>query len=104
MTILTSLSHVRLAGKLCKLGAWIMAAMWLAVIVLFHIISNVSNDQANPGPNFNELFTTFTIMLLMAIPVFFFSLSLYAVGTLLDYISTEKNREEEVDEHVEITS
>jgi len=99
---------MRLAGKLCRLGAGIIAAVGLAVIVFLAVTvfypSNGPGDQASSGLNFNQLFNTFAIALLMAIPIFFFSLILYAAGTLLDYMSTEKNTQAASDERVEITS
>lgn len=108
MTTSTSLSRMCLAAKLCRRGASIIAAVGLVVIiflavVVFRVISNAS-DQASSGLNFNELFITFAIALLMAIPIFFFFLILYAVGAWLDYMSTEKNQQEVNDERVEITS
>ena len=101
----TSLSRMRLAGKLCKRGAWIIAAMGLAVIVLF-VISNLPNNQGNPGPgpDFNALFNTLLPALLIAILILFFFLILYAVGAVLDYLSTEKTPSVVDDERVEITS
>ncbi len=113
MTPSTSLSRMRLAGKLCRRGAGIIAAVGLAVIVFLAVTvfypsnfypSNGPGDQASSGLNFNQLFNTFAIALLMAIPIFFFSLILYAVGALLDYMSTEKNTQAASDEGVEITS
>jgi len=99
---------MRLAGKLCRRGAGIIAAVGLAVIVFLAVTvfypSNGPGDQASSGLNFNQLFNTFAIALLMAIPIFFFSLILYAVGALLDYMSTEKNTQAASDEGVEITS
>ena len=103
MTTSASLSRMRLVGKLCRSGAWIIAAAGLAVIA-YGIFSSVSSYQANSGQNFNDLLTTFAIAILIAIPIFFFFLILYAVGALLDYISAEKNTQAAKDERVEITS
>lgn len=101
----TSLSRMRLTGKLCRRGAWIIAAVGLAVIIyLDFFVINDNGGQGGPGLNLNQLFISIAVALLMAIPVFFFSLILYAVGTLLDYVSTEKNTQEANDERVEIIS
>jgi hypothetical protein len=94
---------MRLAGKLCRRGAWIIAVLGLSVSVFF-VISGLSNNQSGSPPDFNQLFNTFAPALLLAIPVFFFFLILYAAGALLDYLSTEKNIQEVNDERVEITS
>ena len=98
----TPLSRMRLAGKLCRRGAWIIAAAGLAVIVFFSL-SQVSSYQANPGQNFNDLLTPFALVLLLAISIFFFFLILFALGAFLEYMSTEKNLQEVNDEPVEIT-
>ena len=111
MTPSTSLSRMRLAGKLCRRGAWIIAATGLAVILFIvissvssYVTSNVSSGQPGPGQNFNDLLTSLAIALLLAIAICFFFLVLSAVGALLDYMSTEKNPQEANDERVEITS
>ena len=54
----------------------IAAAVGLAVIVFLAVTvfypSNGPGDQASSGLNFNQLFNTFAIALLMAIPIFSF--------------------------------
>ncbi|TMD59775.1 MAG: hypothetical protein E6I91_19730 [Chloroflexi bacterium] len=100
----TSLSRMSLAGKLCRHGAWIITAAGLAVIIFLAVTVFYPTNQASSGLDFKELFNACAIALLMAIPIFFFSLILYAMGTLLDYVSTEKNTQEVNDERVEIIS
>jgi hypothetical protein len=102
MTTSTSLSRMRLIGKLCRRGAWIIVVAGLAVIV-FLINTSIYNNQANSGQNINDLLNTFAIALLIAIPIFFFFLILYAIGALFDYISAEKNSQAANDERIEIT-
>ncbi len=104
MTTSTSLSRVHLAARLCRLGAWIIAAAGLAVIVFLAITVFYPTNQSNSGPDFKQFFNTLAIALLMAIPIFFFSLILYAMGALLDYMSAEKTTQEVNDERVEIIS
>lgn len=103
MLISTSLSRMHLIGKLCRSGAWIIAAAGLAVIVIL-VSSSVSSYLANSGQNFNDLLNSLAIALVIAMPTFFFILILYAVGALLDYISADKNTLAANDERVEITS
>lgn len=110
MTPSTSLSRMRLAGKLCRRGAWIIAAAGLAVII-FIVISSVSSyvtsnssGQPGSGQNFNDLLTSFAIALLLAIAISFFFLILSALGAFLEYMSTEKTPQEVNDERVEITA
>jgi|SRR6266516_2002021 len=101
----TSLSRMRLAGKWCRRGAWIIAVVGLAVIVYFNFfVLNNPGDQGSPGLNFNQLLNSLALALLMAIPIFFFFLILFAVGTVLDYLSTGRNPQEANDERVEIVS
>jgi len=104
MTTSTSLSHVRLAARSCRLGAWIIAAAGLAVIVFLAITVFYPTNQPSSGLDFKQFFNTLAIALLMAIPIFFFSLILYAMGALLDYMSAEKTTQEVNDERVEIIS
>jgi len=73
-------------------------------VIIFYIVSNIANDQANPGQSYIEWFITAALALLMTIPTVFFFLILFAVGTLFDYISSEKNIQDVNDERVEITS
>ena len=104
----SSLSRMRAVSKLCRRGAWFMAAVGFAVIVYLNFfVINGGGDQGAPGLNLNQLLMSTALALLMAIPVFFFALILFAVGTVLDYMSAEKHIEEasdESDEGVEITS
>lgn len=103
MTPSTALSRMRLAGKLCRLGAWIIAAAGLAVIV-FYIIITVSSNQENPGQNLNGQLTSYVIGFLMAIPILFFFFILTAAGALLEYLGAERKPQEANEEDVEITS
>ena len=104
MTTSASLSHMRFAARLCRLGAWIIAAAGLAVIVFLAVTVFYPTNQSSSGLDFKQFFNTLAIALLMAIPIFFFSLILYAMGALLDYMSAEKTTQEVNDERVEIIS
>jgi len=99
----TPLTRMRFAGKLCKCGAWVTAVLGLAVIAFF-VISNLSNNQGNPGPDFNNWLNILLPAFLIALPTIFFFLILYAVGAVLDYLSAEKKPLVVDDERVEITS
>jgi len=101
----TPITRLRFASKLCKRGAWIIAALGVAVIVFF-AINNFSNNQGNPGPglDFNAWLNILEPAILIAIPTLFFFLILYAAGAVLDYLSAEKKPQVVDDERVEITS
>jgi hypothetical protein len=91
MTASTSLSRLRIASKLCVLGAWAILAMGLTLVILFYILNNVGNGP-NSGPGMG--FIIF-VALVIAIVVFFFFIALYAIGALLNYVGTPKNTTEE---------
>ena len=99
----TPLTRMRFVGKLCKHGAWVIAVVGLAIIVFF-VISNLPNNQGNPGPDFNNWLNMLLPAFLIALPTIFFSLILYAVASVLDYLSAEKTPAVVDDERVEITS
>ena len=99
----TPLTRMRFAGKLCNRGAWVIAVLGLTVIAFF-VISNLSNNQGNPGPDFNNWLNMLLPAFLIALPTLFFFLILYAMGTVLDYLSAAKTPPLVDDERVEITS
>ena len=102
----TPLTRMRFAGKLCKFGAWIILVVGLAFVVVV-VINSFSNNQGNfgAGPNLVELLNLLLPALLIALPTLFFSLILYAVAAVLDYLSAEKQPPVVDDEErVEITS
>jgi len=103
MTLSNALSRMRLAGKLCRLGTWIIAGVGLAAIA-FYFIATISNNQGNPGQNLEGELISYMILFLIAIPILFFMLILTALGALLEYLGTARNLHESSDEHVEITS
>ena len=107
MTPSTPLSRLRMAGKLCRLGAWIIAVAGFVAIILYVIVT-FYNNQGNPGQDPNGQLTNYMVALLLAIPIFFFFLALTAMGALLEYVGREqkahKAGDERDDERLEITS
>lgn len=101
MATSTSLSRLRLAGRSCRRGAWIVAGTGLTIIV-YYFISQIPNYQANAGVSLNDLLTSIAIALLIAIPIFSFFLILNAAGILLEYIGAEQKTQEVSDEQTEI--
>ena len=112
MDTLNPLSRMRLASKLCIVGAWATLVLGFILIILFYVLSNVGNGQGG-GPGLGVLiFVDLTIAML----AFFFFLVLYALGALLNYVSAPekayeegvtpprmKNMPEEDDAQLEIT-
>lgn len=109
---LTALVHLRLAGRLCRLGSWFILAVGLLVsICLFFAVT------ADPGPDGLspiQWLLSFAFPGIVVLFTSFFFLLLFAVGAWLEYRSTqqdsqEKQSSQETDrethyEHVEITS
>src|SRR2546429_9243871 len=98
----TSLSRVHLAARLCRLGAWIIASAGLAVIVFLAITVFYPTNLSNSGLDFKQFFKTLAITLLLEIPIFFFSLILYAVGALFVFVSAENTLKKVTYELVQI--
>ena len=113
---LTALARLRLAGRLCRLGSWLILVVGLLVsICLFFVIyTSFMND---PGPNSPApipLLVSFALSGIIVINAFFFCILLFAVGAWLEHISTKQDSQEKqssqktdretIDEHVEITS
>ena len=92
MTASTSLSRLRLASKLCVMGAWAILAIGLTLIILFYVLNNVGNGP-NSGPGVGYILF---VALLIAMLSFFFFIALYAIGALLNYMGTPKSAPEEI--------
>jgi hypothetical protein len=96
----TSLSPMRLASKLCTIGAGIILALGLTLIVIFYVLNNTNNGpDAGPG----RLITLF-VSLIIAMLAVFFALVIYAIGALLGYLSTQNSTSEESIAHLKIKS
>ena len=87
----SSLSRLRLASKLCVLGAWIILAMGLTLIILFYVLNNVGNGP-NSGPGLGFILCVALIITMLSL---FFFIALYALGALLNYMGTPKSTSEE---------
>lgn len=104
--LLTPLARLRLAGRLCRLGAWLIIVAGLAVsICMFFITYNP--DPYNLDPR--QLLTSLAVSGIIAILVFFFFIFLFALGALLEYVGTtsgsiKQSSQERSDTEIEITS
>ena len=85
------LSRMRLASRLCIIGAWATLALGITLIILFYVLNNV-NDGQGGGPGIGVMLF---VALIIAMLAFFFFLVLYALGALLNYMSAPKNILEE---------
>jgi hypothetical protein len=95
----TSLSPMRLASKLCTIGAGIILALGIASIVVFYVLNNDNNNGPNSGPGIGVILF---VALIIAILIFFFSLILFALGALLSYLSAPNITPEESVTHPKI--
>lgn len=88
-----SLSKMRVASRVCKLGAWVIAALGMIAVVLyaFAIVQLFSALRGYQGGayQYGEANSMISVMFLIVVPTLFFSIILYAMGTLIEHISSE---------------
>ena len=93
MNNMNPLSRMRLASRLCIVGAWTSLLLGFVLIILFYVLNNVDNGpNSGPGPGLGV--TLFVAVLIAMLSMFFF-LVLYAIGAVLNYMSVSKNTLEE---------
>ena len=88
---MNSTNRMRLASRLCTLGAWATVALGIALGILFYALNNVNNGP-DSGPNVGIVIF---VELIIAMLSLFFFLVLYAIGALLNYMSASKKTLEE---------
>ena len=112
-----SVSKMRVASRVCKLSAWVIAAIGVASVVIYvsTILPVIPYFRQYQGVS-PYAYTTYTSVIsalfLIIVPTLFFTIILYAMGTLMEYITgetkpikTEMERleeQEEDDERLEI--
>jgi hypothetical protein len=82
---------MRLASRLCIVGAWITLALGFLLVILFYVLSNPGGVQSG-GPGLGILI--FSELIIVMLSIFFF-LVLYGIGALLSYIAASKSMLEE---------
>lgn len=103
---LTPAARLHLAGRLCRIGAWLIIAAGCAVSITLFVVSYNPNPY-NTDPR--QLLTSLALSGIVAIICFFFFIFLFAVGALLEYVGTtgvdtKRSERDMDDDHVEITS
>ncbi|GAC1354100.1 MAG: hypothetical protein NVS4B11_28860 [Ktedonobacteraceae bacterium] len=83
-----SLAKMRVASKLCKLGAWVIGVVGLVATVFYAVIT-IPAFRDQQGQNTVDYLSIILPFFLIVVPTLFFLLILYAVGVLMEYISTE---------------
>ena len=105
MANLKSLSKMRTASRLCKLGAGIITVLGLVAVALYmstlvQVFASYRQDQGSPYIyiSYGGVFST---MFLIIAPTLFFAIILYAVGTLMDFMGAETKHEQKPQERDE---
>jgi hypothetical protein len=102
------LAKIRIAVKVCRIGIWVIVALWLAEVVAN--IANIAYEFSQPGQptafNLNQYMYIISTLFASAIPAFFFVVVLYITGTILGCLLSlaKTSTPEENDEHLEIVS
>jgi len=106
MTFSTALARMRMAGRLCRLTAWLILLVGLAAsIYLSFFVINGPNNQGSLDPR--QVLLSSAIAILITIPVFFFFVFLFAVGAVIDYMSLRQSTHQtqmKDEDRVEITT
>ena len=79
------LARLRLAGRLCRLGAWLIIVVGLVISTFTFFVTYY------PSPYYfdpRQLLIPLAISGMVAILIFFFFICLFAIGALLDYVGT----------------
>ncbi len=89
-----SVSKMRVVSRVCKLSAWVIAAIGivLAVIYISTILPVIPYFRQYLGVS-PYTYTTYTsvvsTLFLLVVPTLFFTIVLYALGTLMEYLTDE---------------
>ena len=112
-----SVSKMRVASRVCKLSAWVIAAIGVVAIGIYvstiiPVIPFFRQSQVQDPYAYTALTSLISALFLIMVPTLFFTIILYAMGTLMEYmtdetkpIKTEMERleeQEEDDERLEI--
>ena len=83
-------SKMRTMSRVCKLSALVIAAIGIVVVVIYvsTIIPYFRQDQSI-NPYVYSTYTSISTLFLLAVPTLFFTVVLYALGTLMEYMTSE---------------
>ncbi len=109
MATSTSVSKMRVASKVCKLSAWIIAALGIVAVVIYvstilPIIPYLRQGLGLSPYSYTTYTSVITALFLIIVPTLFFTIVLYALGTLMEYIAgdTKPNEMERAEEEQEL--
>jgi len=89
-----SLAKLRSVSRICKLGAWLVAAAGLIatgiyVSTIIPVIPFFRQYQQQSPYAYTALTSMISALFMIVVPTLFFTIILYAMGTLLEYMSAE---------------
>lgn len=85
---------MRVVSRVCKLSAWIIAVIGIVSVVIYvsTIIPVIPFYRQSEGQNpyvYTALTSLISALFLITVPTLFFTIVLYALGTLMEYITGE---------------
>ncbi len=91
MTTPKSVSKMRTASRICKLSAWVIAAVGVVATILYvstllPIIPFIRQTQYLSAYSYVAMTSIFSTLFLVTIPTIFFTIVLYVLGTIIDYL------------------
>lgn len=110
-------SKMHVASRVCKLSAWVIAALGIVVVIAYvstilPVLSQYRQNQDQSPYAYTLLTSLISALFLVIVPTLFFTVVLYALGTLMEYMTgapkpgetegREQEEQEEDDERLEI--
>ena len=85
---------MHVASKVCKSSAWVIAAIGVVAVIVYvstllPVIPYFRQSQYISIYSYTAMFSIISALFLIIVPTLFFSIILYALGTLLDYMIDE---------------
>ncbi len=89
-----SVSKMRVASRVCKLSAWVIAAIGILAIGIYvstiiPVIPFFRQSQVQDPYAYTALTSLISALFLIIVPTLFFTIVLYALGTLMEYVMGE---------------
>ena len=94
-----SVSKMRTASRVCKLSAWGIAAIGLVSAVLYvsilvPVIPFFRQSQYLSIYSYTTMSVILTALFVITVPTIFFTIILYVLGTIIDYLVSQTKLEE----------
>ena len=94
-----SISKMRVASRVCKLSAWVIGvigivAVGIYVSTIIPVIPFFRQSQVQDPYAYTALTSLISALFLIIVPTLFFTIILYAMGTLIEYLTSETKPDE----------